>query len=190
MGGAPSQSRSNEAGWFAPYGAGAQSLVRKLPVFFFRPSHRFGLRVIPHSDIRSVPHRFEERNAEGGDEDVLHGFFAKIVVTGIPLVSSRIHRAQRSFRDVCRLRSRTKGLFQKTIRVHPWSQAGSIQKSTKTFKKDGATAILAPAGNPDSRHIRNKWFRLGLTILLHLFQAKTSRNAERDVGIVDALTCR
>src|SRR5271155_503131 len=46
-------------------------------------SHRFSRSDLHMVDVVPVPHRFEERVAEAEDKDVLHCFFAKIVVNPV-----------------------------------------------------------------------------------------------------------
>src|ERR1700736_1640906 len=99
---------------------GARLFIERRAVF---DSHRFSSGDLYIVDVIPVPHRFEERITEAENEDVLHCFFAKIVVNPVHRFSSNTP-CTTSFSTFADSRSRPKG-FSKTIRVHPLSRGFS-----------------------------------------------------------------
>src|ERR1700727_3017628 len=87
---------------------GAGLFVERRAVF---DSHRFSRGDLHIVDVVPVPHRFEQRVAEAEDEDVLHGFFAKIVVNAVHrfLVEYAVHNL---IQYVRRFQVPPEGLFQ------------------------------------------------------------------------------
>src|SRR5271156_7035949 len=87
---------------------GARLFIERRAVF---DSYRLSSGDLYIVDVVPVPHRLEQRIAEAENEDVLHCFFAKIVVNPVYrfLVEYAVHNV---IQYVCRFQVLSEGLFQ------------------------------------------------------------------------------